>query len=249
MRVLVTGCLGNVGRIACEGFQNAGFEVVGLDIGDGCAAPSVEFHRGSVRDYDTLLRVMAGCDTVLHLAAYNHPFSAPEQEMFELNVAGTFHVFKACQALGIRQLTVASSPNAIGYNFGVRPADLSSVPIGGDHPLYTTDMYSFTKENIELIGRYFYRRYGISSIFMRFGLDFTNTIEQWMAETGGPADVRKLHRWVKELMALPGREAAQEVRRIENALNARRLASFESKVPYRNGTEYVYAYFSEEQRI
>ena len=247
MKILITGCLGNVGRIACQGFLEAGHQVVGMDIRETCPIEGVEYHNSSVLDYEVLKTAMTGCDTVLHLAAYGHPFMAREQVVFDLNVRGTFHVFKACQELGIRRLTVASSINAIGYNFGIRVADMDHLPVSTDHPLYTTDIYSFSKENIEMMGQYFYRRYGISSVFMRFGLDFPYSIEEWMENEQFVGDVRSLHKLLKELMALPPKEAAREVRRIENEMDASRERSF--GIPYDNDTEYVYAQFTNDQRI
>ena len=44
----------------------------------------------------------------------------------------------------------------------------ATFPIDEDHPTYTTDPYSFSKQVIEDIGAYFWRREGISSVFLRF---------------------------------------------------------------------------------
>jgi nucleoside-diphosphate-sugar epimerase len=40
--------------------------------------------------------------------------------------------------------------------------------IDEEHPLYTTDPNSFSKQMIEEFGGYFWRRAGVSSVFLRF---------------------------------------------------------------------------------
>ena len=248
MKVLITGCTGLVGTIAAKGLSDAGAEVIGFSRNAKDIEGVSKSIIGNVANYDELKAAMTGCDAVLHLAAYHMPYDAPEQDVFHINAGGTFNVFKACAELGIKRLTVASSPNAIGYNFGIKLRDIAYLPLDGAHPLYTTDPYSFTKQMIEEIGRYYYRRYGISSVFMRLGLAFTSTVEEWVVGKGG-ADLPGLRALVDQLLALSPKEAAQEVRRIENEMDARRSYAMNEAPPFENGTEYVYAAFSDEQRV
>jgi nucleoside-diphosphate-sugar epimerase len=97
---------------------------------------------------------------------------APETQLFDINVGGTFNIFRAAADAGIKRVVCASSINALGYYFGIKfPAgQLRYLPIDEDHPIYTTDPYSFSKQMIEEIGRYFWRREGITSLFLRFPL-------------------------------------------------------------------------------
>jgi nucleoside-diphosphate-sugar epimerase len=248
MRVLITGVTGNVGKIAAKRLAEAGAEVVGFARHEADIPGVSEFRVGSVTDYDTLIGAMLDCHAVLHLAAYHMPYDAPEEELYNVNAGGTFNVFRACAELGLGRVTVASSPNAIGYNFGVRVQDLSYLPIDGAHPSYTSDPYSFTKWSGEEIGRYFYRRYGISSVFMRLGLDFKTTIDEWVVSPSRDK-ARSLHQLVLSLLRMPAKERAREVRRIENEMDERRLYAMTDALPYKNGIEYVYESFSEEQKI
>jgi NAD(P)-dependent dehydrogenase (short-subunit alcohol dehydrogenase family) len=248
MKVFVTGVTGGVGKIAARCLSAAGAQVIGFSRRPAEVAGVSEFRAGDVTDYEGLKAAMSGCDEVVHLAAYHMPYDAPEQEMFGVNVGGTFNVFKACAELGINRVTVASSPNAIGYNFGVYVRDISYLPVDGDHPLYTTDPYSFTKQEIEEVGRYFYRRHGISSVFMRLGLDFRTTIEEWAVSPARERE-RSLRKLVDGLLALPGKEGAREVRRIENDMDRSRHFAKTSAPPFKNGTEYVYESFSDELKV
>ena len=248
MKVFVTGVTGGVGKIAARSLKEAGAKVVGLSRNHADIPGVDEFRAGDVTNYEVLKAAMSGCDAVLHLAAMHMPYDAPEQEVFNINVGGTFNLFKACAELGIKRVTVASSPNAIGYNFGVKIQDISYLPVDGEHPVYTTDPYSYTKQKGEDVGSYFYRRYGISSIFMRLGLDFRSTIEEWVKAPDRDKQ-RSLRKLIDELLALPEKEAAREVRRIENEMDACRHHAFTVAPPFKNGTEYVYESFTEELKI
>jgi len=247
MRVFVTGASGGVGKIAARRLHEEGAKVIGFSRKGAEVHGVDEYIAGDVADYDQLRRAMAGCDAVLHLAAYHMPYDAPEHEMFRVNVGGTFNVFKACVELGIKRVAVASSTNAVGYNFGIDIQDLSYLPVDGAHPVYTTDPYSYTKQKAEDVGGYFYRRHGVSSVFMRLGLDFRTVIEEWAAHPDRYKQ-RSLRKLVDGLLALPEAEAAIEVGRIESEMGACRRRAY-AGAPYKNGTEYVYEHFSEELKI
>jgi len=87
------------------------------------------------------------------------------------------------------------------------------------------------------VGRYFYRRYGISSVFMRLGNGFSAD------------EARPLRARVEALLRLPEKERGLEVRRIEADMEERRQYAFAVAPPYRNGTEYVFDCFTKEQII
>jgi len=102
---------------------------------------------------------------------------------------------------------------------------------------------------MESIGSYFSRRYGMSSTFLRFGLNFGSYIEDFVRMDDIRSDLTYLRKTVDDILKLPEREARQEVRSIENAIDLKRREAMTCGVPYKNGTEYVYDKFSEEQRI
>ena len=95
MRILITGVTGNTGQIAAKRLYELGDEVIGFASDCAVIHGVASHHVGCISDYSALKRAMAGCDRVLHLAAYRMPYAAPEQEIFRINVGGTFNVFKA----------------------------------------------------------------------------------------------------------------------------------------------------------
>jgi hypothetical protein len=84
-----------------------------------------------------------------------------------VNCSGTYNVYCAAAEEGIRRVVVASSINALGYYFGVKSFDLSYLPVDEAQPTCTTDPYSFSKQVLEDIAAYFWRREGISGVCLR----------------------------------------------------------------------------------
>jgi len=70
-----------------------------------------EYQRCDTRTVEDVRRAVAGTDAVIHLAAWhcahNPPVSDPT--IFAVNVDGTFNVFEACRAEGVRTVVYASS--------------------------------------------------------------------------------------------------------------------------------------------
>ena len=176
MKILVTGGTGDVGRAAVARLVRNGHSVrvIGrrayeeLDHEQlGTSLDGAEYVRCDVNDYDALREQVRGREGIIHLAAVRQPMAAPSQEIFRVNCAGTYNVYQAAAQEGIRKLSCASSINALGFNFGIVPFPIQYFPIDEDHPTYTTDAYSFSKQVMEEIAAYFWRREGISSVTLR----------------------------------------------------------------------------------
>jgi len=113
--VLVTGGAGFIGSHVGERFARSGCVVRILDdlssgLRSNCGA-AWELVEGDVRDGSVVDASVAGCDTVVHLAAFT---SVPESfEHFETcyrtNVLGTVRVLEACVRHRVRKLVFASS--------------------------------------------------------------------------------------------------------------------------------------------
>ena len=166
MRVLVTGGTGSVGRAAVRRLVGKGDKVTVV----GRRKAQVEgakYVSCDVTDYDALRPLCEGMEAIVHLAAIPAPVLGPAQELFRVNCTGTFNIFQAAAETGIKRVVPASSINALGYYFGVTRFPIRYFPIDEDHPTYTTDSYSFSKQIVEEIAAYFYRREGINSVCLR----------------------------------------------------------------------------------
>ncbi|GAB5559674.1 MAG: hypothetical protein SynsKO_13210 [Synoicihabitans sp.] len=172
MKILVTGCSGYVGRVAVNHLLTRGHEVRGIDLVDPKMA-AIDFQKVDLFDAKALRRSMENMEAILHLAGIPNPGPGAEK-VFQVNCAGTFNLYTAAADCGIKRVVVASSIHAVGYFFGIKPFELSDLPVDEDHEKFTTDSYSFSKQITEDIGNYFWRRNGISSASLRFGAGWHN---------------------------------------------------------------------------
>jgi UDP-glucose 4-epimerase len=168
MRVLITGGTGIVGKSTTERLIRSGHDVRVIGIEPDVTISGAEYVQCDIQDYNAVLEQTRGCEGIIHLAAIRNPMLAPASDIFQVNVAGTFNVFEAAAACGIKRIVQASSINAVGYFYGMSDPPTHYFPIDEDHPTSTTDPYSFSKQAIEEIGAYYWRRDGISSVAMRF---------------------------------------------------------------------------------
>lgn len=223
MRILVTGGMGEIGRPTVRWLLDHGHEVRVLDLSADTPIAGADCRAGDVTDFAALKTHMDGIEGVIHLAAYRHPSMAPEVRMFEVNVGGTFNVFRAAADAGIKRVVCASSINALGYNFGITfpEGQLRYFPIDEEHPTYTTDPYSYSKQMIEQIGAYFWRREGVSSIFLRFPAVYDlNAGEDSILM----AFVAACYQQTAEVMALPKPERDRRVQEIVTEFERRARA-------------------------
>jgi nucleoside-diphosphate-sugar epimerase len=167
MRILLTGGTGNVGRAAVQRLVQNGHQVRVIGRRPNVEIEGAEYHQCDITDFDCLREQVKGMEGIVHLAAIPHPGGAPGQEVFRINCAGTFNVYRAAADEGIAKISSASSINALGFNYGLRSFDIAYFPIDEEHPTFTTDSYSFSKQVVEDIGDYFWRRERISSVNLR----------------------------------------------------------------------------------
>jgi nucleoside-diphosphate-sugar epimerase len=178
MRVMVTGGAGHIGKTTVERLLHHGWDVRALDLKPGGEIDGAEYVACNILDYESLRGHMRGCDAVIHLAAIPSPRSAPGHEVYQVNVTGTFNVYEAAAAEGIRRVVQASSINAIGNGYNLTDMPIQYFPVDENHPAFTTDAYSFSKQTVEDIGAYYWRREGISGISLRFPWVYPRTYPQ-----------------------------------------------------------------------
>lgn len=113
MRVVVTGASGIAGQAVCRELIAGGkWEVRGADVMPPREKiEGLEFVRCDTRTPDDALRAVAGCDAVIHLAAWHcaHVPPVSDPTIFAVNVDGTYNVFEACRAAGVGAVVFASS--------------------------------------------------------------------------------------------------------------------------------------------
>lgn len=118
MKVLITGGAGFIGSHLARHHLEAGHEVVVLDsLRSGrCNIDESLLTRGSVTDFELVDRLMAGVESVFHLAAL---VSVPESlekphECVDINVHGTLNVLRAARRHGVQKVVLSSSAAVYG---------------------------------------------------------------------------------------------------------------------------------------
>ena len=152
--VLVTGAEGFIGSALIDLLVQRGAKVRALvhykpyaergHLAGHLASGAIETVAGDVRDAGLVLDAVAGCDTVLHLAALiGIPYSYRSPEAYvQTNVAGTQHVAAACLRHGAR-LVHTSTSEVYGTAL--------TAPIGEDHPLQPQSPYSASKIGADMM--------------------------------------------------------------------------------------------------
>lgn len=78
---------------------------------------------GDLRDRDSLLRAVEGCERVFHCAADYRLWAPNDRELYQTNVDGTDSLLQVCRELGVREVVYTSSVAAIGIPHHGVPGD------------------------------------------------------------------------------------------------------------------------------
>jgi len=217
MNILLTGGSGHIGSFATAYLLSQGHSVRIVDrvAPDDINPEAAERIQGAdyvwvdITDFAALRPHFDGIEGVVHLAAIPDPISGKDAEIFHINCGGSFNVYQAAAEAGIKRVVSASSINALGNGYGIKPVPIQYFPIDEAHPGYTTDVYSFSKQVLEEIAAYFWRREGISGACLRFPWVYNMAwFERWRGDSG---DFQARRRATFDaLMALPETERREQ---------------------------------------
>ena len=123
---------------------------------------AVEFHHADILDYDRVVAATQGCDTVFHLAAIpSVPRSiADPVPSHNVNINGTFNVYRAAQENKVRRVVYAASSSAYG-DTDVLPKTESMAP-------RPKSPYALQKLVGEYYGSVFAECFGVEAVSLRF---------------------------------------------------------------------------------
>ncbi len=127
MKTLLTGATGFIGSAVLRHLLTAGHDVRVLvrpksDRRNIDGLP-VEIVYGDLTDRPSLDRGMKGCSTLFHVAADYRLWVPRAEEMYETNVAGTYHIMHAALKAGIERVVYTSSVSTLGLTRDGSPAD------------------------------------------------------------------------------------------------------------------------------
>jgi nucleoside-diphosphate-sugar epimerase len=171
MRLVVTGSLGDLGRVAAEYAVQQGAHVLGVDQMPYAQAPVSErlnYLSADITDLGQVLGVLDGADAVVHLAAIRGQLIYPSARTFMTNVALTWNVLEVAARLKINRVVLASSIQVNSALEPRTPQRYQYLPLDEDHPTDPQDEYSLSKVFAEQCGEMFARHYGLTVVSLRF---------------------------------------------------------------------------------
>jgi 2-alkyl-3-oxoalkanoate reductase len=141
MKALVTGGGGFLGAAIVRMLRQRGHEVRSFSRQHypHLAELQVEQHQGDLANAGAVVKAVAGCDIVYHVAAKAGVWGR-YRDFFNANVVGTERVLHACRAAGVGKLVFTSSPSVV-YHRG----DLEGVDESCPYPRRFEAFYPETK--------------------------------------------------------------------------------------------------------
>jgi nucleoside-diphosphate-sugar epimerase len=163
-RVVVTGGSGKAGRAVVADLTERGYDVVNVDV-SADPDPDAPTRIADLTDLGETFDVLAGADSVIHLAAIPAPNIMADGETFRINMMSTYNVFSAATRLGLDRIVWASSETLIGIPFQrTQPA---YAPIDEAHPRLPEFHYALSKLAGEVIAEQFTRWTGTPIVSLR----------------------------------------------------------------------------------
>ena len=168
-KCVVTGGAGFVGSCLVRALlaQGAGVRVVdnlltGYEKNLAEVCSEIEFDQSDIRDYDALLAAFRDADVVFHLAAIPSVPRSIDAPLLshQVNVDGTFNVFRACAENKVKRVVYAGSSSAYG--------DTPTLPKVETMPPQPKSPYAAQKLMGEYYASVFYSCFGLDAVALRF---------------------------------------------------------------------------------
>jgi len=165
MKVFITGAAGFIGSHLVEKCVAAGYHVKGFIhynsrnhwgwLDKSPIKNEIEIVTGDIRDYDSVLGAMKGCESVFHLAALiGIPYSYISPLAYiRTNIEGTYNVLQASRENELSNIIITSTSETYGT--------AQYVPIDEKHPVVGQSPYSASKISADQLAISYHRSFGL----------------------------------------------------------------------------------------
>jgi nucleoside-diphosphate-sugar epimerase len=182
-RVIFTGGSGKAGRHVVQYLVEQGYRVLNLDTRP-LDNPAVRTLVTDITDSGQVFNALSSytglheldedltpepVDAVVHFAAIPRILMAPDNEVYRVNVMGTYNIIEAAAKLGIRKVIIASSETTYGVVFNHTHRDPEYFPLDEEYPVDPRDSYALSKICNEKTAQAFAGRFGIDIYAIRIG--------------------------------------------------------------------------------
>ncbi|KKB11847.1 hypothetical protein VE25_10710 [Devosia geojensis] len=177
--VAITGAAGYLGRLTRRHLSRPSRQLKLLDIADmGPAGERETLIRSSLTDADAVARLVTDADVVVHLAA---DLSVDDWAgVLASNLEGTYNVYEAARAAGVKRIVFASSHHIAG----MYPSRVVTDTLAPHRP---DSLYGLSKGFGEDLGQYYWDKFGLESVALRIG-----------SARPAPIDPRERYTWLSE---------------------------------------------------
>jgi uronate dehydrogenase len=167
--VLLTGAAGGIGTLMRGLLPAYGYELRLFD------ATPIEGEPGAITadlgDKVVLREAVRGVDAIIHLAGIS--LEASFDKILRANIEGTYNLYEAALAEGVKRTVFASSNHAVGFT--ARPADGEPlIPI--DTPRRPDTLYGLSKCFGEDLAQLYWDLHGQETVSVRIGSCFMEPI-------------------------------------------------------------------------
>lgn len=173
--VLLTGASGNLGRMLARalGAQGWTLRLTDITLFPDALPPRAAFTRADLNDGPTILRLAEGCGAIVHLGGIANDQGF--ETILGPNIRGLFHIYEAARREQAR-VVFASSNHSIGFH--ERAAVISP-----ENHFLPDGFYGLSKAYGELMGRLYWCKHGVESVFLRIGSCFPEPVDARMLAT------------------------------------------------------------------
>lgn len=163
--ILITGATGFIGSHLTEMFVRKGLKVVAFDryninndhgwLNKSKFKNKFKIILGDIRDQDSVIKAMKGCDTVIHLAALiGIPYSYVSPLAYvKTNVEGTYNVLEAAKILKLKNIIITSTSEIYGTP--------KKLPISENDPINCQSPYAATKSSADQLSLSYYKSFNL----------------------------------------------------------------------------------------
>ncbi|KND24287.1 NAD-dependent epimerase/dehydratase family protein [Streptomyces acidiscabies] len=176
--VLLTGAAGGLGTLMRDLLPEYGYDLRSLDLVPVDGDPGAI--TADLTDRDALREAVRGVDAIVHLAGIS--LESSFEKILRANIEGTYNLYEAARAEGVRRIVFASSNHVLGYTPRPREGD-PLIPV--DTPRRPDTFYGLSKSFGEDLAQLYWDRHGLETVSVRIGSCFAE-----------PTSVRMLSIWL-----------------------------------------------------